>query len=71
MEFPLDCEVTVNNTQLQANLTGLKNKPGTTPPPDLSRLVKMSAGAANRLDMVYDNSQQLFHRKVSGPRFSE
>jgi len=49
--------------QLQANLKGLKKKPGTTPPPDLGRLVKMSPGAANRLDMIYVNSQQPVHGK--------
>lgn len=51
--------------QLQANLKGLKKKPGTTPPPDLGRLVKMPSGAANRLDMIYVNSQQPVHGKVS------
>jgi E3 SUMO-protein ligase PIAS1 len=65
MEFPPACEVRVNNMQLQANLKGLKKKPGTTPPPDLGRLVKMSPGAANRLDMIYVNSQQPVHGKVS------
>lgn len=71
MEFPPACEVRVNNMQLQANLKGLKKKPGTTPPPDLGRLVKMSPGAANRLDMIYVNSQQPIHGKVSWPLFSE
>ena len=70
MEFPPACEVRVNNMQLQANLKGLKKKPGTTPPPDLGRLVKMSPGAANRLDMIYVNSQQPVHGKVSWPHFS-
>ncbi|KAF9646128.1 hypothetical protein BDM02DRAFT_3271223 [Thelephora ganbajun] len=63
MEFPPACEVRVNNMQMQANLKGLKKKPGTTPPPDLGRLVKMSPGAANRLDMIYVNSQQPVHGK--------
>ena len=64
MEFPPACEVRINNMQLQANLKGLKKKPGTTPPPDLGRLVKMSSGATNRLDMIYVNSQQPVHGKV-------
>lgn len=64
MEFPPACEVRVNNMQLQANLKGLKKKPGTTPPPDLGRLVKMSPGTSNRLDMIYVNSQQPVHGKV-------
>jgi E3 SUMO-protein ligase PIAS1 len=71
MEFPPACEVRVNNMQLQANLKGLKKKPGTTPPPDLGRLVKMSPGATNRLDMIYVNSQQPVHGKVRWLPFSE
>lgn len=71
MEFPPACEVRVNNMQLQANLKGLKKKPGTTPPPDLGRLVKMSPGASNRLDMIYVNSQQPIHGKVSRLYYSE
>lgn len=65
MEFPPACEVRVNSLQLQANLKGLKKRPGTTPPPDLGRLVKMSPAAANRLEMIYVNSQQPVHGKVS------
>lgn len=68
MEFPPACEVRVNNMQLQANLKGLKKKPGTTPPPDLGRLVKTAPSAANRLDMIYVNSQQPVHGKVRRPQ---
>ncbi|KAI5121284.1 hypothetical protein M0805_002328 [Coniferiporia weirii] len=57
IEFPATCEVRVNNTLLQANLKGIKKKPGTAPPADLSKTARMAAGAQNRVDMVYVNSQ--------------
>jgi E3 SUMO-protein ligase PIAS1 len=48
--------VRVNAGTLQANLKGLKKKPGTAPPPDLGKLVRMTG--QNRVEMVYVNSQQ-------------
>ncbi|KAF8445886.1 PINIT domain-containing protein [Boletus edulis BED1] len=56
IEFPPTCEVRVNGTALQANLKGLKKKPGTAPPADLGQMVRMSG--QNRVEMVYVNSQQ-------------
>jgi E3 SUMO-protein ligase PIAS1 len=59
--------VRVNNLGLTANLKGLKKKPGTAPPPDLGKLVRLTPGATNRVEMVYVNSQQPVHGKVSRP----
>lgn len=56
IEFPPTCEVRVNAVQLTANLKGLKKKPGTAPPADLGRTVRMTG--QNRVEMVYVNSQQ-------------
>ncbi|PAV21924.1 miz zinc finger [Pyrrhoderma noxium] len=58
IEFPPTCEVRVNGTLLQANLKGIKKKPGTAPPADLSKLVRPLASVANKIEMVYVNSQQ-------------
>ncbi|EJD04077.1 uncharacterized protein FOMMEDRAFT_155211 [Fomitiporia mediterranea MF3/22] len=57
IEFPATCEVRVNNTPLQANLKGIKKKPGTAPPADLSKVVRMVVGQPNRVEMIYVNSQ--------------
>ncbi|KAF8807349.1 hypothetical protein BYT27DRAFT_7164840 [Phlegmacium glaucopus] len=57
MEFPPTCEVRVNNTQLTANMKGLKKKPGTAPPPDIGKYARTTS-VANRVEMVYVNSQQ-------------
>lgn len=64
IEFPPTCEVRVNGTLLQANLKGIKKKPGTAPPADLSKLVRPLASVANKIEMVYVNSQQNSQPKV-------
>ncbi|EPQ60617.1 hypothetical protein GLOTRDRAFT_68408 [Gloeophyllum trabeum ATCC 11539] len=58
IEFPPTCEVRVNNVQLTANLKGLKKKPGTAPPADLGKAVRITPQMSNRVEMVYVNSQQ-------------
>ncbi|PCH33703.1 hypothetical protein WOLCODRAFT_135275 [Wolfiporia cocos MD-104 SS10] len=58
IEFPPTCEVRVNSVPLTANLKGMKKKPGTAPPPDLGKNLRLSNGATNRVEMVYVNSQQ-------------
>ncbi|OSD03150.1 hypothetical protein PYCCODRAFT_1434570 [Trametes coccinea BRFM310] len=58
IEFPPTCEVRVNGVQLTANLKGLKKKPGTAPPPDLGKSVRLVYGQTNRVEMIYVNSQQ-------------
>lgn len=65
MEFPPTCEVRVNNTQITANLKGLKKKPGTAPPPDISKYSRITS--TNRVEMVYVNSQQPVQSKVGKP----
>ncbi|THV07739.1 hypothetical protein K435DRAFT_267523 [Dendrothele bispora CBS 962.96] len=57
IEFPPTCEVRVNNAVLSTSLKGLKKKPGTAPPPDLGKYIRISA-TQNRIEMVYVNSQQ-------------
>ena len=64
MEFPPTCEVRVNSSQLSANLKGMKKKPGTAPPPDIGKHLRMVSGAANRVEMIYVNSQQPAPSKV-------
>jgi len=63
IEFPPTCEVRINGVALQGNLKGLKKKPGTAPPPDLGKTVRMTG--QNRVEMVYVNSQQPVQAKVS------
>ncbi len=64
IEFPPTCEVRVNGVQLNANLKGLKKKPGTAPPPDLGKATRLAFGQTNRVEMIYVNSQQPTSPKV-------
>lgn len=49
---------------LQANTKGMKKKPGTAPPPDLMKNIRVQNNATNRVEMVYVNSQQPVQSKV-------
>jgi E3 SUMO-protein ligase PIAS1 len=64
IEFPPTCEVRVNSVPLTASLKGLKKKPGTAPPPDLGKFVRLNT-TQNRIEMIYVNSQQPTQPKVS------
>ncbi|KAI0274831.1 PINIT domain-containing protein [Gloeopeniophorella convolvens] len=57
IEFPPTCEIRVNQVQITASTKGLKKKPGTAPPADLGKSVRVSIGHQNRVEMVYVNSQ--------------
>lgn len=63
IEFPPVVEVRVNNTAIQnANTRGLKKKPGTAPPVDLTKLCRVGS---NRVDFTYINNSSPFAPKVS------
>ncbi|KAJ3563440.1 hypothetical protein NP233_g8938 [Leucocoprinus birnbaumii] len=62
VEFPPTCEVRVNNVQLTANLKGLKKKPGTAPPPEITKLSRLTT-TPNKVELVYVNSQQPVQNK--------
>lgn len=49
--------------QLNANLKGLKKKPGTAPPPDITKLARL-VNTPNKVELVYVNSQQPVQNKV-------
>lgn len=42
----------------------MKKKPGTAPPPDLGKSLRLTQGSTNRVEMVYVNSQQPVPAKV-------
>ena len=54
----------MNGQALNANLKGLKKKPGTAPPPDIGKNVRQAQNASNRVEMIYVNSQQPTPAKV-------
>lgn len=51
--FPNQIEVKVNDDDVKANFKGLKNKPGSTKPADITKMVRPRAGYANKLSVCY------------------
>lgn len=60
--FPAQLEVKVNNDEVRSNFKGLKNKPGTTRPADITDLVRKSpAGYKNNLTITYALTQKKYY----------
>lgn len=51
--FPNQIEVKVNNDDVKSNFKGLKNKPGSTKPADVTQYVRKTAGYANQISVCY------------------
>ncbi|OZJ04438.1 hypothetical protein BZG36_02792 [Bifiguratus adelaidae] len=59
LEFPQVSELKVNGGFVTSNLRGLKNKPGTVNPPDITRLCRL-AHTGNRVELVYANTTKKY-----------
>ena len=58
--FPHQVELKCNDNEIKANLRGLKNKPGSTLPVDITTyLRKKSAGLQNSIEMTYALTQKV------------
>lgn len=51
--FPHQSELKVNGGEIKANLRGLKNKPGSTRPVDITSALRLRPNYANNLDFTY------------------
>lgn len=52
--FPHQSEIKVNGGEVKANLRGLKNKPGSTRPVDISKALRLTNNAySNTVEMTY------------------
>ena len=51
--FPNQVELRVNGTEVRSNLKGLKNKPGSTRPADITDLLRKTASYDNSLMVTY------------------
>ena len=47
--FPHQIEIKINGDEVKANLRGLKNKPGSTRPADITKLLRVKAGYENTM----------------------
>lgn len=53
ISFPGQIEVKVNGDDVKSNFKGLKNKPGTTKPADITDLVRKAPNYVNNLQITY------------------
>lgn len=67
--FPHQVELKVNLDEVKANLRGLKNKPGTTRPADITDHIRKKPGYPNQVVITYALTQKVSWRYLfdSGP----
>jgi E3 SUMO-protein ligase PIAS1 len=53
ISFPHQAEIKVNGGDLKANLRGLKNKPGSTRPVDITDQLRLRPNYTNNVDFTY------------------
>jgi E3 SUMO-protein ligase PIAS1 len=59
VSFPSQLEVKVNDQEVRANFKGLKNKPGSTRPADITGFVTKQPGFQNRILTTYALTQKV------------
>ena len=59
--FPSQVEVKVNGDEVKSNYKGLKNKPGSTRPVDITDFVRRKQGYRNRLSITYALTTKRFN----------
>jgi E3 SUMO-protein ligase PIAS1 len=66
--FPSQIEVKINEEEVKANYKGLKNKPGSTRPADITEFVRFKvANQRNNLNITYALTQKASSTEVSYP----
>lgn len=70
--FPSQIEVKINGDEVKANYKGLKNKPGSTRPADITDFIRITpANHRNNITITYALTQKASRRKeVSYPSFT-
>ncbi|KAI4088588.1 MAG: hypothetical protein LQ344_005970 [Seirophora lacunosa] len=63
--FPHQVEIKVNMDEVKANLRGLKNKSGSTRPPDITALLRKRANYENLLSLTYALTHKKFYFVVN------
>ena len=53
VEFPQHCEIRVNGQPVKANLRGIKNRPGTVNPVDITSYLILERAVYNRIEILY------------------
>ena len=60
IEFPSHADIRCNGSSVQANLRGIKNRPGTINPPDVTAQIIMMQGVQNKIDVTFEQSKSAF-----------
>lgn len=59
--FPHQVELKVNLDEVKVNLRGLKNRPGTTQPADVTNFIRKKAHYPNNIVMTYALTQKVWY----------
>lgn len=59
ISFPHQSEIKVNGTEVKANLRGLKNKPGSTRPVDVTSYLRLKNDYRNFVEFTYALTQKV------------
>ncbi|UNI16288.1 E3 SUMO-protein ligase pli1 [Purpureocillium takamizusanense] len=62
--FPHQSELRVNKVDIKANLRGLKNKPGSTRPVDITKELHLRSSYVNTVEFTYALTQKKFYLAV-------
>ena len=57
--FPYQVEIKINEDEVKANIRGLKNKPGSTRPADITKLLRIRADYSNMMKVTYALTQKV------------
>ncbi|EMR08028.1 hypothetical protein PNEG_03472 [Pneumocystis murina B123] len=60
IEFPVHMDLKVNGKHLSANTRGLKKKPGTAPPVDVTSLLFLDSKLVNKIEIIYANTEKRY-----------
>ncbi|KAH6969096.1 PINIT domain-containing protein [Fusarium avenaceum] len=63
--FPHQSELKVNGGEIKANLRGLKNKPGSTRPVDITKALRLRPKYTNNVDFTYALTSKKFYLVVN------
>ncbi|KAF8948724.1 SUMO ligase siz1 [Haplosporangium gracile] len=64
MEFPDDCYIRVNKQTLGWRPHGVKNKPGTFTPVDITRFCHLQESGINHVELRYSSASKIFHASL-------
>ncbi|KAF9156822.1 SUMO ligase siz1 [Linnemannia schmuckeri] len=64
MEFPDDCYICVNKRTLDWRPHGVKNKPGTFTPVDITRFCHLQESGINHVELRYSSASKIFHASL-------